>query len=249
MACQRLAVPPRSARTTRNTQVGKGAQKSIWTQAGVRLEGPVESPAKKPGVYESLQTSSPLFVDESIPDRPWPANFSPGLSTSSPFKYYQPQMGRRMHSAKALGLEAMQKGIPDSLFPSGETVTAILPNHSLDDITGSGSLTSPSPTPSKTTRKEKAFALATLYFMIPRLLTDTPALPKPHLHLPPGFLANQLPFEGLNPSLSFTSASPADPRFYQGEGEVTPATSSAAEPSLPVPERKLGADAGERETA
>ncbi|KAH6907142.1 hypothetical protein BKA70DRAFT_1283782, partial [Coprinopsis sp. MPI-PUGE-AT-0042] len=73
-------------------------------------------------------------------------------------------------------------------------VTAIPPNHSPDGITGSGSLTSPSSTPPKTTsdsRKEKGFTLATLYFMIPRLFMDTPARPKPHLHLPPGFLANQ----------------------------------------------------------
>ncbi|KAH6896079.1 hypothetical protein BKA70DRAFT_784397 [Coprinopsis sp. MPI-PUGE-AT-0042] len=115
------------------------------------------------------------------------------------------------------------QGIPESLFPSGETVSAILPNHSLDGITCSGSLTSPSPTPSKTTsdsRKEKAFAFATLYFMIPRLLTDTPALPKPHLHLPPGFIPNQSLFKGLNPSLSFTFVIPADPRFYkEGSGK------------------------------
>ncbi|KAH6907765.1 hypothetical protein BKA70DRAFT_1562863 [Coprinopsis sp. MPI-PUGE-AT-0042] len=38
-------------------------------------------------------------------------------------------------------------------------------------------------------------------------------------------------------------------RFYSPWDEVTPTTSSAAEPSLPVPERKLGADAGEREAA
>ncbi|KAH6896090.1 hypothetical protein BKA70DRAFT_785153 [Coprinopsis sp. MPI-PUGE-AT-0042] len=64
------------------------------------------------------------------------------------------------------------QGIPDSLFLSGTLVISIPPNHSLDDITGSGSLTSPSPAPSKTTsdsRKEKVFALATLYLMILRL--------------------------------------------------------------------------------
>ncbi|KAH6876492.1 hypothetical protein BKA70DRAFT_1412534, partial [Coprinopsis sp. MPI-PUGE-AT-0042] len=121
-----------------------------------------------------------------------------------------------MHRAKALRLEALQnglwwtapflQGIPDSLFLSGTVVTSIPPNHSLADITGSGSLTSPSPTPSKTTsdsQKEKAFARATLCFMIPRLLPNAPALPNPHLHLPPGFVADESLFEGLKPSLSF----------------------------------------------
>ncbi|KAH6907774.1 hypothetical protein BKA70DRAFT_344799 [Coprinopsis sp. MPI-PUGE-AT-0042] len=132
-----------------------------------------------PRVYESLQTSSPLFVDETGHGQRISARASRLHLHSSIInpKRVAECIARRPSVSKQCkrsfgGPASFLQGIPDSLFLSGTVVTSIPPNHSLDDITGSGSLTSPSPTPSKTTsdsRKEKAFALATLYLMILRL--------------------------------------------------------------------------------
>ncbi|KAH6896102.1 hypothetical protein BKA70DRAFT_785950 [Coprinopsis sp. MPI-PUGE-AT-0042] len=110
--------------------------------------------------------------------------------------------------------------IPDSLFPSGETVTAILPNHLLDDITGSGSLTNPSHIHQRQRRtlkrrKGSSSLLSKLWFSeSSRTLERSP---NSTCIYPLVSIANRSLFEGLNPSLSFTSARPADPRFYQGE--------------------------------
>ncbi|KAH6907207.1 hypothetical protein BKA70DRAFT_1401119 [Coprinopsis sp. MPI-PUGE-AT-0042] len=105
---------------------------------------------------------------------------------------------------ESLRISSKQQGILEASFPPSATVAAIPPNYSLDNIKGSGSLTGPSPIHPRHSRTFE------------RLLANASAQSKPHLHLPPGFIANQSPFEGLNPSLSFTSAIPADPRFLHG---------------------------------
>ncbi|KAH6907165.1 hypothetical protein BKA70DRAFT_1563177 [Coprinopsis sp. MPI-PUGE-AT-0042] len=163
---------------------------------------------------------------------------------------------------KALGLEAMQKvlwftptlfaGNSGVFVPSGATVTEIPPNRLLDNITGSGSLTRPSPIRPRHRRA----------------LERRRAQPKPHLYLALVFIAlvNRLsrastprsrsPLQSLQTRDSCTEESGRGCesgiliRFYSPfKGEGTPKTSSAAEPSLSVPERKLGDAAGEREAA
>ncbi|KAH6907145.1 hypothetical protein BKA70DRAFT_1223528 [Coprinopsis sp. MPI-PUGE-AT-0042] len=137
-----------------------------------------------------------------------------------------------------------------SLQTSSTVVTATPPNHSLGDITGSGSLANPSP----------------IHPRQPQALERRRAQPKPHLYLALVFIAlvNRLskastprsrsPLQFLQTRNSSKEMSGQGYesgtliRFYSLQDKVTPATSSAAEPSLPFPERKLGADAGERET-
>ncbi|KAH6876487.1 hypothetical protein BKA70DRAFT_1576821 [Coprinopsis sp. MPI-PUGE-AT-0042] len=133
-------------------------------------------------VYGSLETSSPLFVDESTADRPWPASVNPRSSTSSPFK------------------------------------------HSSDS------------------RQEKWFILATLYFTIPRPLTNASVQPKQRLYLPPG------PAIGAQRSVDGAARVALSSVPTLPQGEVAPTLNLTVEPSLLVPERKLGDDAGERET-
>ncbi|KAH6907262.1 hypothetical protein BKA70DRAFT_1563203 [Coprinopsis sp. MPI-PUGE-AT-0042] len=149
------------------------------------------------------------------------------------------------------GPAPFSQGIPEALFPSGATVTAIPPNHSPDDITGSGSLTNPSPTPSKTTsdsRKENG-ATQTAPISTPWVLSPIDRFSRvstPRSRSPP-----QVPqTRDSTKEKSGQGCESGDLiRLYSPQGEVTPTTSSAAEPSLSVPERKLDADAGERKTA
>ncbi|KAH6874008.1 hypothetical protein BKA70DRAFT_1351657 [Coprinopsis sp. MPI-PUGE-AT-0042] len=88
------------------------------------------------------------------------------------------------------------QGTLEALLPSGATSAAIPPNHSLDGIKGTGSLTSPShihPRQRRTLERRTGPNRTCIYPLVS--------------------ITNRSLFEGLNPSLSFTSAIPADPRF------------------------------------
>ncbi|KAH6871843.1 hypothetical protein BKA70DRAFT_297983 [Coprinopsis sp. MPI-PUGE-AT-0042] len=213
-------------------------------------------------VFGSLQTSrssSPLFVDESIADKLWPVS---GCIER------RPSISR--HCRRSFGGPApFPQGIPEALFPSGETVTAILPNHLLDDITGSGSLTCPSsihPSQYRTlARRTGSSSLPStlrspdssrtlqhnlhrtcIYPLVSSPIGRFSRVSTPRSRSPLQFLQTRNSSKEMS-GQGYESGTLI--RFYSLQDKVTPATSSAAEPSLPFPERKLDADAGERETA
>ncbi|KAH6871838.1 hypothetical protein BKA70DRAFT_297795 [Coprinopsis sp. MPI-PUGE-AT-0042] len=111
------------------------------------------------------------------------------------------------------------QGTLEALLPSGATFAATLPNHSLNDIKCSGSLTCPSPIRPKQRRTLERRSSPSLPSNLrsqdfSRTFQFNPNRTCIYLLV---FIINQLLSEGLEPSLSSTSAIPADPRFYQGE--------------------------------
>ncbi|KAH6907808.1 hypothetical protein BKA70DRAFT_1282326 [Coprinopsis sp. MPI-PUGE-AT-0042] len=99
-------------------------------------------------------------------------------------------------------------------------------------------------------RKENGFVLATLYFTIPGLFPSPidrfSRVSIPRSRSPLQFLQTR---DSSKENSGQGHESGALICLYSPQGEVTPTTSSALEPSLSDPERMLGDDAGERETA
>ncbi|KAH6896081.1 hypothetical protein BKA70DRAFT_1317616 [Coprinopsis sp. MPI-PUGE-AT-0042] len=148
-----------------------------------------------------------------------------------------------------------QQGTLEALLPSGATSAAIPPNHSLDGIRGSGSLTSPSHIHP---RQRRTLERRTGSSSLPSTLRspDSSRTLQRSLHRTCIYPLVSSPIGRFSRTRDATKEKPGQGcesgtliRLYSPQDEATPTTRSAAEPSLPVPERMLGDDAGERETA
>ncbi|KAH6907248.1 hypothetical protein BKA70DRAFT_1223608 [Coprinopsis sp. MPI-PUGE-AT-0042] len=160
-----------------------------------------------------------------------------------------PQASHRMHRAKALGLDALQQALrgftPLWRNISRDPAEPFARRHQRLWISNE-----PFSYPPQTTsgsRKEngslKQHAYLALVFIA--LFNRLSKASTPRSRSPLQFLQTRDSSKefGQVASVALSSVS------YFPQDEVTPTTSSAAEPSLSVPERKLDADAGEREAA